>query len=108
MGIGERIKYARGLKGISQAALARQLGLSPNAICLIESGRNKPAPATVTKLATALGIDEAMLKTELITNEMQTNILTKANTRNIPVLIAKLRVLGIGEDKIAGILELVC
>lgn len=46
----------RVLAGFSQAELARQAGLSQGHISELERGDKNPRPATVNKLAAALGV----------------------------------------------------
>lgn len=61
MRTGERIKTARERKVWGQAELARAAGLSPNTLYRIEVGDHAPRPATIRKIAEALGIDPADL-----------------------------------------------
>lgn len=56
-GIGEKIKAVRLQKGVSQAALARCLGVSTAMICQYEVGKRKPKVETLSKIAGALGVD---------------------------------------------------
>lgn len=56
-GIGEKIKVARLQKGVSQAALAKCLGVSTSMICQYEIGKRKPKVETLSKIAGALGVD---------------------------------------------------
>nr|DAG19341.1 MAG TPA: Repressor protein CI [Caudoviricetes sp.] len=55
--IGEKIKAMRLQKGVSQAALARCLGVSTAMICQYEVGKRKPKVETLSKIAGALGVD---------------------------------------------------
>lgn len=55
--IGEKIKTVRLQKGVSQAALARCLGVSTAMICQYEVGKRKPKVETLSKIAGALGVD---------------------------------------------------
>ena len=108
MRIGEKIMYARKAKGLTQTKLAEQIGVSKNAICLLENGKNKPAPQTVVKLSAALDVPVEMLSEDSVSKEMQEIILARSKTMSVPELIARLRLLDISDDKIAKILELVC
>lgn len=56
-GIGEKIKAVRLQKGVSQAALAKCLGVSTAMICQYEVGKRKPKVETLSKIAGALGVD---------------------------------------------------
>ncbi len=54
--IGERIKAARRMAGLSQRALARQVGVSAMAISKYERGLDVPSSAVLIRLARALGV----------------------------------------------------
>ncbi len=47
----QRLKELRKLRGLSQSALARELGLSQQAVCKWENGRSTPDPQTLAELA---------------------------------------------------------
>lgn len=47
----QRLKELRKLRGLSQSALARDLGLSQQAVCKWETGRSTPDPQTLAELA---------------------------------------------------------
>ena len=55
--IGEKIKTVRLQKGVSQAALAKCLGVSAAMIYQYEVGKKKPKVETLSKIAGALGVD---------------------------------------------------
>lgn len=55
--IGGKIKAVRLQKGVSQAALAKCLGVSTAMICQYEVGKRKPKVETLSKIAGALGVD---------------------------------------------------
>ena len=54
--LGEKLRQLRNERNISQRDLARQAGLSPNSISLIERDETSPSVATLQSLATALNI----------------------------------------------------
>lgn len=59
--IGQRIKYARGALGWSQADLARMCDIAPTQFSRYESGRAEPRPETIAKIAAALNVDPIWL-----------------------------------------------
>lgn len=54
--MGERIRDLRERKAYGQAELAREVGITPTSMWAIESGKHTPRPATLRKIAQALGI----------------------------------------------------
>ena len=54
--LGMRIKLARTRRGLTQAALARRVGLSKNSMNLIERDMSQPAFAWVQKMAAVLNV----------------------------------------------------
>lgn len=52
-----RIVQYRAEQGLSQTALARQLGMRQPAIARLEAGEHEPSLATLARLARGLGID---------------------------------------------------
>lgn len=61
------IKRARIDKGLTQAELAKKLGMSPSYIGQYESGNRRPKPETLMKIAEALGVSPASLGVEIYT-----------------------------------------
>jgi transcriptional regulator with XRE-family HTH domain len=59
--LGTRIKAARVTQGISQAALARQIGVSSNAMGKIEHGITDPRASRIVALAFALRVSSDYL-----------------------------------------------
>ena len=53
-----RISQERKRRGWSRAELARRAGMNGGTVGLIESGRFKPYPGQLRKLASALGLPE--------------------------------------------------
>ncbi len=53
---GTRIRARRNLRGLRQAELAREVGVSPSFLNLIEHNRRKVSPQLLDALATALGV----------------------------------------------------
>jgi transcriptional regulator with XRE-family HTH domain len=53
---GSKLRAIRALRGITQAALAEQAGVSPTAIAEYEKGKRELRSDTVRKLCEALGV----------------------------------------------------
>lgn len=60
-----RLKYERRQLGWSQTVLAYYAGMSIGDISRIESGRLRPYPSQLTKLANILDVDEGELLLEV-------------------------------------------
>jgi Zn-dependent peptidase ImmA (M78 family)/transcriptional regulator with XRE-family HTH domain len=54
-----RLRQARELRGLTQTALARQVGVHPSAIAQLETGRIQPSPAVLDALSGATGFPPA-------------------------------------------------
>lgn len=50
------IKYYRGIKNLTQSALANKAGLSEGMICLIETNKSTPSITSLDKISRALEI----------------------------------------------------
>ena len=61
--LGERLRYLRGLRSLSQAQLAKDAKLSQATIAQIESGRKDPSVQALRQIARALDIEIAALFT---------------------------------------------
>ncbi len=61
--VGENLKRARYLRGLSQEGLAELANANPTTIWGIETGRHNPRPSTLRKLAEALGLEVSDLLT---------------------------------------------
>lgn len=55
--IGEYLQRLRKAKGLTQADLAKQLGIAPPSLAQFETGRKNMTLATLNKLADALGYE---------------------------------------------------
>jgi len=62
--LGERLKYFRTLRGLSQVQLAKDTKLSQSTIAQIESGRKDPSVLTLQKIARVLDTELATLFAE--------------------------------------------
>lgn len=58
----EALKWARVRAGWRQAALARQVGISPSLLCEAEKGTRGLAPAVLSKVASALNCPVTVLE----------------------------------------------
>ncbi len=54
--LGARIAALRRQAGLSQAALAEKIGVSPSAVGMYEQGRREPAAQILVELSQALGV----------------------------------------------------
>jgi Zn-dependent peptidase ImmA (M78 family)/transcriptional regulator with XRE-family HTH domain len=54
-----RLQQARELRGLTQTALARQVGVHPSAIAQLETGRMQPSPPVLDALSRATGFPPA-------------------------------------------------
>lgn len=61
MSLGERIKTARELLGMTQKDLSKQMGVSRGAVALWETDKTRPDHSRLVKLATLLGTDATFL-----------------------------------------------
>ena len=59
--LGQTIKYFRKAKNLTQEQLAELVGMEPNSISIIESGRNFPTLNSLEKIANALEIELNLL-----------------------------------------------
>ena len=57
----EKVKEARVSLGISQPQLGKKIGLSVRSVIAYEKGEKKPRPASMLKLAKALGVSVKFL-----------------------------------------------
>jgi Zn-dependent peptidase ImmA (M78 family)/DNA-binding XRE family transcriptional regulator len=55
----DRLRQARELRGLTQTALARQVGVHPSAIAQLETGRMQPRPEVLEALSRATGCPPA-------------------------------------------------
>lgn len=61
--LGERLRYLRSLRHLSQAQLAKEANLSQATIAQIESGRKDPSVKTLRQIALVLDTEIAALFT---------------------------------------------
>lgn len=59
--LGERLKYLRTSRGLSQAQLAKEAKVSQPTIAQIESGKKDPSVETLRKIARVLDVEVASL-----------------------------------------------
>lgn len=62
----EALRWARERAGWRQAALARQVGISPSLLCEAEKGTRGLAPAVLNKVASALNCPVTVLERKAI------------------------------------------
>lgn len=73
--IGQRIAALRKNARMSQAELARALGVSPSAVGMYEQGRREPAAATLVQLAKVFQVSTDYLLTGQLTRSEDTKAL---------------------------------
>jgi len=54
--LGKNLKHIRTEKDISQGDIARSLGVSRGFVSNLENGKTNPTLATITRLASAIGV----------------------------------------------------
>lgn len=100
--VGVRLRQLRSERGKSMRALARESGLSTNALSMIERGRTSPSVSTLYKLADALGVPiTAFFRIE---PERQEIVFRKAEARR-RVTIPKGIWEGLGGESFTGRVE---
>lgn len=62
MKLGEQIKQIRKKKGLSQKQLAKQIGISANAMCSIENGKARASQETVESICKLLGVELKLIE----------------------------------------------
>jgi len=60
MNYGKALRIARAVAGLEQRQLAKNAGLDPSHISLIESGSRKPSVGAIAKICSALRIPEPL------------------------------------------------
>jgi transcriptional regulator with XRE-family HTH domain len=68
MNLGLNLKTLRTAKSISQKELAKELGITPTYLSLIENGSKKPSLTLIEKFARVLEIPLALVFSELTFN----------------------------------------
>lgn len=63
MTVGERIKYLRKRKGLTQAQFAEQIGIAGASLSTIESGKNGASNSTIKAICTIYNVSETWLRT---------------------------------------------
>ena len=75
--IGQRIAALRKNVGMSQAELARALGVSPSAVGMYEQGRREPSAAGFVALAQVFGVTTDYLLTGKPLQSGDTDVMTQ-------------------------------
>lgn len=100
--VGDRLRILREERGLSMRSLARESGLSTNALSMIERGKTSPSVSTLAKLASALGTPiTAFFRSE---PERSSIVFRKTSQRN-RVIIPDGLFEGLGGDAFNGFLE---
>jgi transcriptional regulator with XRE-family HTH domain len=102
MDVGSRLRQLRSERGKSMRALARDSGLSTNALSMIERGRTSPSVSTLYKLAEALEVPiTAFFRME----PEREDIVYRKVARRKKVVIPKGVWEGLGGESFAGRIE---
>ena len=70
MNTGEKIKYYREKKGLTQSALSRKICCYPSTISMWEKGRYVPTIETISRMAKILEINPILLLPDWFINEV--------------------------------------
>lgn len=62
--LGKKLKIARAKKSLKQLQLAKEIGVSPNYISLIENGQKIPSLKIIGRIAEALSVSTSSLLAE--------------------------------------------
>lgn len=92
--VGRQVAFHRRRTGLTQAALAENVGLSVDMIAKLEIGAAAPSLRTVAALATAFGIDAAQLLTTKVVGDA-------AGRPELSSLISRLN--GLGDDQLGWV-----
>jgi transcriptional regulator with XRE-family HTH domain len=65
---GEKVKYVRTLRGVTQQKLANTTELSPSYISEVETDRSEMSLKSMEKITNVLNIDAAFFKRQFIDN----------------------------------------
>ena len=57
MRFGDRVRGARGAKGLTQGQVAERAGMSRSYLCRVEQGKVNVSVVSVARVATAIGVD---------------------------------------------------
>jgi Zn-dependent peptidase ImmA (M78 family)/DNA-binding XRE family transcriptional regulator len=76
-----RIQLARERRGMTSAELARRSGVSPQRLSGYENGRGEPSPATVERIAAALGFPAAFFRADDIEEVPSESVAFRARTK---------------------------
>lgn len=73
--LGQRISLLRRQAGMSQAALAAHLGISPSAVGMYEQGRREPSVELLIRLSELFGVTADYLLTGRVTDSRDLQML---------------------------------
>jgi Zn-dependent peptidase ImmA (M78 family)/transcriptional regulator with XRE-family HTH domain len=92
MSIGDRIYSRRRMAGLSQRALAEQVGISAMAVSKYERNHMAPSSATLIRMAAALGVSPSSLlrpAAEVVLTETQFRCRKSVGRRNLQMILAR-------------------
>lgn len=93
--VGEKIKYYRKERGLTQRELAEKTKMSRSHIASIEGGAYTPSLTTLSEIANVLGVDSAIL----LSGEPNNSGLTRRDEKDIEKTLEQMVAdLGSGQD----------
>jgi len=72
-GFAENLRQIRDARGLTQSELADRMGVAQAFISQLETGRRRPSPALIGRIATALDVDAAVLTKGEEVSEVKAN-----------------------------------
>jgi len=95
--LGDRIARLRHRAGLSQAMLAKRLGLSASAIGMYEQGRREPPLDILVSMATEFGVTTDYLLIGRVRTDRDLAVLMDCDREGYAQLVALLRAVLLGD-----------
>ena len=90
--LADRIRSLRQARGLSQAVLAKRMGMTPSQLCKIELGHNGLSESSIRRVAEALGVTiaELMGETETGTQAREKPVVKTDKGEVVPIMVSDL------------------